>query len=103
MDPYVFICLLNVPHQEKLITNDTNPVSHEVNVDIGAIGGDTDKEDADKEIPTSPQSPNSSNGETIINRLASKARDSLEKKKRGSPGYSKKNKKSGSSKGGKSR
>ena len=84
-----------------------NPVSHEVNVDIGAMGGDTDKEDVDKEstslIPTSPQSPNSSNGETIINQLASKARDSLEKKKRGSPGYSKKNKKSGSSKGGKSR
>ena len=80
-----------------------NPVSHEVNVDIGAMGGDTDKEDADKEIPTSPQSPNSSDGETIINQLASKARDSLEKKKRGSPGYSKKNKKSGSSKGGKSR
>ena len=74
-----------------------------MNVDIGAMGGDTDKEDADKEIPTSPQSPNSSDGEIIINQLASKARDSLEKKKRGSPGFSKKNKKSGSSKGGKSR
>jgi hypothetical protein len=38
-----------------------NPVSHEVNVDIRAIGGDTDKEHADKEslslIPTSPQTP----------------------------------------------
>jgi hypothetical protein len=40
-----------------------NPVSHEVNVDIRAIGGDTDKEHADKEslslIPTSPQTPTS--------------------------------------------
>jgi len=79
-----------------------NPVSHEVNVDIRAIGGDTDKEHADKEslslIPTSPQTPTSSDGETF-NQLASKARDSLEKKKTGSPGSSKKNKKSGSSRG----
>ena len=44
-----------------------NPVSHKVNVDIGAMRGDTDKEDADKEIPTSPQSSISSDGETIIN------------------------------------
>ena len=68
-------------------------------------GGNTDKEDVDKEstslIPKSPQSLNSSDGETIINQLASKARDSLKKKKRGSPGYSKKNKKSGSSREGK--
>ena len=35
-----------------------NPVSHEVNVDIGAMGGDTGKEGDDKEstslVPTSP-------------------------------------------------
>jgi len=53
-----------------------NPVSHEVNVDIGAMGGDTDKEHTDKEslslIPTSPQTPTSSHGETF-NQLASEA------------------------------
>lgn len=94
--------------QSSTICNATmNPVSHEVNVDIGAMGADTGKEDEDKEstslIPTSPQSPISSDGETFINQLASKARDSLEKKKTGSPGFSKKSKKSGSSRGGKSR
>jgi len=81
-----------------------NPVSHEVNVD--AMGGDTSREHVDKEslslIPTSSQTPTSSDGETF-NQLASKARDSLEKKKTGFPGSSKKNKKSGSSRGGKSR
>jgi hypothetical protein len=60
-----------------------NLVSHEVNVDIGAMRGDTDKEHADKEslslIPTSPQTLTPSDGETF-NQLASKARDSLEKK-----------------------
>jgi len=80
-----------------------NPVSHEVNVDIGVMRGDTDKEHFDKEslslIPTSPQTPTSSDEETF-NQLASKARDSLEKKKTSSPGSSKKNKKSGSSWGG---
>lgn len=94
--------------QSSTICNATmNPVSHEVNVDIGVMGGGTGKEDDDKEstslIPTSPQSPISSDGETFINQLASKARDSLEKKKTGSPGFSKKSKKSGSSRGGKSR
>jgi hypothetical protein len=80
-----------------------NPGTHEVNVDIEAMGGDTNKKHSDKKstslIPTSPQTPNSTNGETI-NQLASKARDSLEKKKKGSPGTSKKNKKSSSSRGG---
>jgi hemerythrin-like domain-containing protein len=56
-----------------------------VNVDIGAMGGDTYKEHIDKEslslIPTSPQTLTSSDGETF-NQLASKARDSLRKRKR---------------------
>jgi len=59
--------------------------SHELNVDFEAMGVDTNGERTDKEstslILTSPQTPNSTNGETI-NQLAIKARDSLEKKKR---------------------
>jgi hypothetical protein len=47
----------------------------------------------------SPQTPNSTSEENV-NQLASKARDSLEKKKKGLAGSSKKHKKSGSSRGG---
>ena len=67
---------------------------------MDAMGGDTDGEPTD--IMTTPQTLNSSERETV-NQLAIKARDSLEKKKRGSKASSKKNQKSGSSPGGTSR
>uniref|UniRef100_A0A2K2AH39 Uncharacterized protein n=1 Tax=Populus trichocarpa TaxID=3694 RepID=A0A2K2AH39_POPTR len=74
--------------------------------DMDAMGGDTDGEQTDKELTstilTTPQTLNSTERETV-NQLAIKARDSLEKKKRGSKASSKKNKKSGSSPGGTSR
>jgi hypothetical protein len=58
--------------------------SHELNVDFEAMGVYTNGERTDKEstslILTSPQTPNSTNGETV-NQLAIKARDSLEKTK----------------------
>jgi hypothetical protein len=67
------------------------------------MGVDTNGERTDKEstslILTSPQNPNSTDGETV-NQLAINARDSLEKKKKGSKDSSKKNKKSSSSPGG---
>jgi hypothetical protein len=74
--------------------------------DMDAMGGDTDGEQTDKEststILTTPQTLNSTERETV-NQLAIKARDSLEKKKKGSKASSKKHKKSGSSPGGTSR
>jgi len=74
--------------------------------DMDAMGGDTDRERTDKElmstILTTPQTLNSTERETV-NQLAIKARDALEKKKKGSKASSKKNKKSGSSPGGTSR
>jgi len=77
--------------------------SLELNVGFEAMGVDTNGERTDKEstslILTSPQNPNSTDGETV-NQLAIKARDSLEKKKKGSKDSSKKNKKSSSSPGG---
>jgi hypothetical protein len=77
--------------------------SHKVNVDIKVKGGDTGGECTDQEstvlILASPQTPNSTSEENV-NQLASKARDSLEKKKKGLAGSSKKHKKSGSSRGG---
>jgi len=67
------------------------------------MGGDTDGERTNKELTstilTTPQTLNSTEMETV-NQLAIKARDSLEKKKKGSKASSKKNKKSGSSLGG---
>jgi len=70
--------------------------------DMDAMGGDTDGERTDKELTstilTTPQTLNSTKRETV-NQLAIKARDSLEKKKKGSKASSKKNKKSGSSLG----
>ena len=74
--------------------------------DMDTMGGDTDGERTDKELTstilTTPQTLNSTERETV-NQLAIKARDSLEKKKKGSKASSKKNKKSGSSPGGTSR
>ena len=74
--------------------------------DMDTMGGDTDGEQTDKEststILTTPQTLNSTERETV-NQLAIKARDSLEKKKKGSKASSKKHKKSGSSPGGTSR
>ncbi|KAL9383600.1 hypothetical protein Peur_023923 [Populus x canadensis] len=74
--------------------------------DMDAMGGDTDGEQTDKELTstilTTPQTLNSTERETV-NQLAIKARDSLEKKKKGSKASSKKNQKSGSSPGGTSR
>jgi hypothetical protein len=74
--------------------------------DMDAMRGDTDGEQTDKEststILTTPQTLNSTERETV-NQLAIKARDSLEKKKKGSKASSKKHKKSGSSPGGTSR
>jgi hypothetical protein len=74
--------------------------------DMDALGGDTDGEQTDKEststILTTLQTLNSTERETV-NQLAIKARDSLEKKKKGSKASSKKNKNSGSSPGGTSR
>ncbi|KAI5568972.1 hypothetical protein BDE02_12G048300 [Populus trichocarpa] len=74
--------------------------------DMDAMRGDTYGEQTDKEststILTTPQTLNSTERETI-NQLAIKARDSLEKKKKGSKASSKKHKKSGSSPGGTSR
>jgi len=74
--------------------------------DMDAMGGDTDGERTDKELTstilTTPQTLNSTERETV-NQLAIKARDSLEKKKKGSKASSKKNKKSGFSPGGTSR
>jgi hypothetical protein len=74
--------------------------------DMDAVGGDTDGERTDKELTstilTTPQTLNSIERETV-NQLAIKARDSLEKKKKGSKASSKKNKKSCSSPGGTSR
>ena len=73
--------------------------------DMDAMRGDTDGEQTDKDtstILTTPQTLNSTERETV-NQLAIKARDSLEKKKKGSKASSKKNKKSGSSPGGTSR
>ena len=74
--------------------------------DMDAMGGDTDGEQTDKEststILTTPQTLNSTERETV-NQLAIKARDSLEKKKKGSKASSEKHKKSGSSPGGTSR
>jgi len=73
--------------------------------DMDTMGGDTDGERTDKvlsTILTTPQTLNSTERETV-NQLAIKARDSLEKKKKGSKASSKKNKKSGSSPGGTSR
>uniref|UniRef100_A0A2K1XI89 DUF4283 domain-containing protein n=1 Tax=Populus trichocarpa TaxID=3694 RepID=A0A2K1XI89_POPTR len=71
--------------------------------DMDAMGGDTDGEQTDKELTstilTTPQTLNTTESETV-NQLAIKARDSLEKKKKGSKASSKKNKKSGSSPGG---
>nr|XP_034902021.1 uncharacterized protein LOC118039434 [Populus alba] len=67
-----------------------------------SMGGDINGERNEKEptsmIPTSPQTPNSTDGKTV-NESAIKAGDSLEKKKKGS----KVNKKSGSPRGGRSR
>ena len=77
-------------------------ISHELNVDVAAMGGDINGERNEKEptslIPTSPQTPNSTDGKTV-NQSAIKAGDSLETKKKGS----KKNKKYGSPRGGMSR
>ena len=77
-------------------------ISHELNVDVAAMRGDINGERNDKEptslFPTSPQTLNSIDGKTV-NQSAIKAGDSLEKKKKGS----KKNKKSGSLRGGMSR
>jgi hypothetical protein len=74
--------------------------------EMDAMGGDTDGERTDKEltstIMTTPQTPNSTERETV-NQLAIKVRDSLEKKKKGSKASSKKNKKSGSFPGSMSR
>jgi len=74
--------------------------------DMDAMGGDTDGEGTDKELTstilTTPQTLNSTERQTV-NQLAIKARDSLEKKKKGSKALSKKNKKSGSSPAGTSR
>ena len=74
--------------------------------EMDTIGGDTDGERTDKELTstilTTPQTLNSTERETI-NQLAIKARDSLEKKKKGSKASLKKKKKSGSSPGGMSR
>jgi len=54
--------------------------------DMDAIGGDTDRERTNKELTstilTTPQTLNSTERETV-NQLAIKARDSLEKKKKG--------------------
>ena len=77
-------------------------ISHEMNVDVAAMGGDINGERNEKEptslIPSSPQTLNSTDGKTV-NQSAIKAGDSLEKTKKGS----KKNKKSGSPRGGMSR
>jgi hypothetical protein len=66
------------------------------------MGGDTDGERTDKELTstilTTPQTLNSTEMETV-NQLAIKARETLEKKKKGSKASSKKNKKSVSSLG----
>jgi len=74
--------------------------------EMDAMGGDTDGERTDKELTSTiliaPQTLNSTERETV-NQLAIKARDSLEKKKKGSQASSKKNKKSGSFPGGSSR
>jgi len=54
--------------------------------DMDAMGGDTDRERTNKELTsmilTTPQTLNSTERETV-NQLAIKARDSLEKKKKG--------------------
>ena len=48
-------------------------ISHELNVDVAAMGGDINGERNEKEptslIPTSPQTPNSTDGKQLISQL----------------------------------